>query len=502
MRRRACRRSPLRGSTPRAPRRPRRRDDRPSADEPQDRINTTNFYLAVNNLESFLAGFSRIRLTRVVWGVVVGAIIFLIMLSNVFDFILVALRYQAVLTVSWTGCALVFVAAGRFLGEELEWATRTTAGVRSGRRGCVGGWDRRRSGLLAFGDAGSWTGTWALPIAFVGSAVVQGVGTAARKQGLAVLVRPHDPRTRSRIPWRCTSAVTSAVLVRSGRDGRGSLRCRRGHLRGARAVEPGVRPADAAGSAPRNASCSGHGQPRQPLLVGECQAHLPGRRCCRSEDHQRPHPPARAAGHRPSPPRNTGSCPSALAADHPTEAGAASQPRACAQTTGGPTPEPAGRDARGRITPAISRWRSVRVAHRPALRPGKESALPWSDSCRRCGDPAIASYRGRRLWLGRRWAADSVNTASTTLRGRDEQHQQRGSERSVRPAGAIPICRRRARTRCAEGRAHSYRLRPRRCRSGRRSGCFARAVDSAVVAAAERATREVAAATARPSVAA
>lgn len=177
----------------------------------QTRINTTNFYLAVNNLESFLARFSRIRLTRVVWGVVVGAIIFLIMLSNVFDFILVALRYQAVLTVSWTGCALVFVAAGRFLGEELEWRPgRLRAfdpvGVGAWAGGTVAG-----VGLLAFGDAGSWTGTWALPIAFVGSAVVQGVGTAARKQGLAVLVRPHDPRTRSRIPGRCTSAVTSAV---------------------------------------------------------------------------------------------------------------------------------------------------------------------------------------------------------------------------------------------------------------------------------------------------
>lgn len=242
-------------------------------------------------------------------------------------------------------------------------------------------------------------------------------------------------------------------------------------------LNPAFVRADAAGSAPRNASCSGHGQPRQPLLVGGCEAHLPGRRCCR-ERRSPAAPPTRSA-----PPvtdrarrGNTGSCPSALAADHPTEVGAASQPRACAQTTGGPTPEPAGRDARGRITPAISRWRSVRVVHRPALRPGKESALPWSDSCRRCGDPAIASYRAR-LWLGRRWAAESVNTASTTLRGRDEQHQQRGSERSVRPAGAIPICRRRARTRCAEGRAHSYRLRPRRCRSGRRSGCFARAVD-------------------------
>lgn len=188
----------------------------------QTRINTTNFYLAVTNLESFLSRFSRIRLSRVMWGLIVGVIVFLIMLSNVFDFILVALRYQAVLTVSWTACALVFIAAGRFLGDAVEWRPGRVrrfdpVGVGAWATGGVAG-----MALLAFGSASSWTGTWALPVAFFVSAVVQGGGMAARRSRQALLTRPNDPRAEVTDPWsahiRCHVCGRSYVAVEMDRD--------------------------------------------------------------------------------------------------------------------------------------------------------------------------------------------------------------------------------------------------------------------------------------------
>ncbi|GAA4538440.1 thiamine permease [Pseudonocardia xishanensis] len=190
----------------------------------QTRINTTNFYLAVTNLEGFLSRLSRVRLSRVVWGVVVGVIVFLIMLSNVFDFVLVALRYQAVLTVTWTACALVFLVLGRRLGGEaaIEWRPGRVprfdaVGVAAWGVGTLVGF-----ALLAFESAASWTGTWALPISFLVSTAIQATGMAARRSAQAVLARPHDPRDEVEDPWsshvRCHVCGRSYVAVEMDRD--------------------------------------------------------------------------------------------------------------------------------------------------------------------------------------------------------------------------------------------------------------------------------------------
>lgn len=187
------------------------------------RINTTNFYLAVTNLESFLSRFSQIRLSRVVWGVVVGVIVFLIMLSNVFDFILVALRYQAVLTVTWTACALAFIVVNRRTGDAPpEWRPGRlprfdVVGVSAWGSGTLVG-----VGLLAFGSAASWTGTWALPASFLVSVVVQSGGTLMRRRSRSDSPRPFDPRDEVDDPWtthvECHVCGRSYVAVEMDRD--------------------------------------------------------------------------------------------------------------------------------------------------------------------------------------------------------------------------------------------------------------------------------------------
>ncbi|NWJ72686.1 hypothetical protein HX744_19565 [Pseudonocardia sp. ICBG1122] len=189
----------------------------------QTRINTMNFYLAVTNLEGFVARLSRFRLPRAGWGVLVGVIVFAVMLSNVFDFILVALRYQAVLTVTWTACAVAFLLAGRFGGDaDPEWRPGRVArfdpvGVGAWSAGSVVGF-----ALLTFLPASSWAGTWALPVAFAVSLLVQVAGMWLRGSRQALLRRPHDPRDEVVDAWsvhvRCHVCGRFYVAVEMDRD--------------------------------------------------------------------------------------------------------------------------------------------------------------------------------------------------------------------------------------------------------------------------------------------
>ncbi|WP_370890729.1 cytosine permease [Janibacter sp. GXQ6167] len=79
----------------------------------QTRINTANYYLASVNLESFGTSVLRIRAPRVVWVLVGSAIMYLLMLTNVFSYLLKALSWQGVLVTSWVAIALVHIAMDR-----------------------------------------------------------------------------------------------------------------------------------------------------------------------------------------------------------------------------------------------------------------------------------------------------------------------------------------------------------------------------------------------------
>lgn len=194
----------------------------------QTRINTTNFYLAVTNLESFASRITTVRLSRVLWGVLVGVVVYLVMLSNVFDFILVALRYQAVLAVTWTACALTYIVMSRLDGRDAavaEWRPGRIPRFNAVGVG-VGAWASGTAvgfALLAFGSADSWTAPWALPASFLVAAAVQAGGSRlARNRGVAVLERPHDPRDEVDDPWvarvRCAVCDRAYLAIEMDRD--------------------------------------------------------------------------------------------------------------------------------------------------------------------------------------------------------------------------------------------------------------------------------------------
>nr|WP_288102356.1 cytosine permease [Halomonas sp.] len=75
----------------------------------QSRINTANFYLATVNFESFVRKVTGIRLSKVLAGCMIGVIAYVLMMADVFSYILQALAYQGVFVVAWVGVALAHI---------------------------------------------------------------------------------------------------------------------------------------------------------------------------------------------------------------------------------------------------------------------------------------------------------------------------------------------------------------------------------------------------------
>lgn len=75
----------------------------------QTRINTANYYLAAVNLEAFGRLALRLDFSKFVWAIIVGAIVFGLMLIDVFAYLLTALAYQGVFVVAWVGVALAYM---------------------------------------------------------------------------------------------------------------------------------------------------------------------------------------------------------------------------------------------------------------------------------------------------------------------------------------------------------------------------------------------------------
>jgi hypothetical protein len=75
----------------------------------QTRINTANFYLAATNIHAFGERILHLQLPRFGWAVVVGVIVFLLMLTNVFSYILQALAYQGIFVVAWVAIAVAHI---------------------------------------------------------------------------------------------------------------------------------------------------------------------------------------------------------------------------------------------------------------------------------------------------------------------------------------------------------------------------------------------------------
>lgn len=90
----------------------------------QTRINTANYYLAAVNMEALVAAFGKLPFGRIGWAIVVGAIVYVLMLADVFSYLLQALAYQGIFVVAWVAVAMAHILSDRYdrlAGGSLEY---------------------------------------------------------------------------------------------------------------------------------------------------------------------------------------------------------------------------------------------------------------------------------------------------------------------------------------------------------------------------------------------
>lgn len=130
----------------------------------QTRINTANFYLATVNMQSFFERITGLHIPKMVWGVVVGAIVYLLMLGNVFSVILQALAYQGIFVVAWVGIALAHILSGLAANPD-------TPAPAIRREGMISWFVATGIGIALMESGGTLAG-WSAPATFIASALL------------------------------------------------------------------------------------------------------------------------------------------------------------------------------------------------------------------------------------------------------------------------------------------------------------------------------------------
>jgi purine-cytosine permease-like protein len=188
----------------------------------QTRINTANFYLASTNLESFFARAFGLRLKRTTWVVIVGVLVYLMMLTNVFNYILQALRVQGVFIVSWVAIALAQIVYERLRlgGEPAEFRPGRVPLVNP--PGIIAWLVSSGVGIFLLFGTGAFGETWSPPITFVLALGIYGVSLEFARRGWFVLERPYDPRSEVDDEWearvRCAFCDRSYIAYEMDRD--------------------------------------------------------------------------------------------------------------------------------------------------------------------------------------------------------------------------------------------------------------------------------------------
>jgi purine-cytosine permease-like protein len=188
----------------------------------QTRINTANFYLASTNLQSFFARAFGLQLHRTTWVLIVGGLVFAIMLTNVFSYILQALRVQGVFVVSWVAIALAQMVYEyvRGSGEASEFRPGRVPLVNP--PGVIAWLVSSGVGIFLLFGAGAFGQTWSSPITFALALVIYGVSLEFAHRSWFMLDRPYDPRSEVDDQWearvRCDSCGLAYIAYEMDRD--------------------------------------------------------------------------------------------------------------------------------------------------------------------------------------------------------------------------------------------------------------------------------------------
>lgn len=188
----------------------------------QSRINTANLYLASTNLQSFGSRALQLHLPRTVWVLIAGAITYLIMLTNVFSFILDALAYQGIAIVAWVSIALVHIAyVRRTVGlANMEFRPGRVPALNPGGIGAVVA--ATAVGVILKLTDEAFFGTWGLPVVFAVGAILYAAALRVAPERWFVLRRPYDPLDEVSDPWedrvRCHSCSKMYLAREVDRD--------------------------------------------------------------------------------------------------------------------------------------------------------------------------------------------------------------------------------------------------------------------------------------------
>lgn len=152
----------------------------------QTRINTANFYLASTNMHAFFLSALGLDLPKFVWSIVVGAIVYALMLTNVFGFILQALAYQGIFVVAWVAIAVTHIVSphyGEIFGREIEYRRERVVALNP----CgLGAWLLATAAGIVLLEFGGTVATFSAPAAAVIAALVYRVALSFAGKGAFV----------------------------------------------------------------------------------------------------------------------------------------------------------------------------------------------------------------------------------------------------------------------------------------------------------------------------
>lgn len=135
----------------------------------QTRINTANFCLASTNLEAFCARVFKLKLTRTAWVVIAGALVYLMMFTDVLSWMLTALQWQVVFVVAWVGVALTRILLA---DDDRDGLPEFRPGrLRLVTPGIAAWLVAAVTGIAILERAGTFGATWSSPITLVVSVV-------------------------------------------------------------------------------------------------------------------------------------------------------------------------------------------------------------------------------------------------------------------------------------------------------------------------------------------
>jgi purine-cytosine permease-like protein len=191
----------------------------------QIRINTVNLYLASSNLQGFFSRLS-LNLPRTIWVVVACIISFLLMLTNVFSYVLDALNYQGIVIVAWVAVALAHVWYLRRTGRDTRSAEFRPGRIPAFNPGGIAAWGIASIVGIVLKITDTTTSqfwdTWGLLLTFVLGFGIYALSTHYARPSWFAMQRGFDPALEvddpSEARVRCHSCDRSYLAREMDRD--------------------------------------------------------------------------------------------------------------------------------------------------------------------------------------------------------------------------------------------------------------------------------------------